>query len=57
MAGTYTLRYQVEAGLTGKAQAVTEEGGEVKGEFVVTISDKPPKARVGDNGQVITESP
>jgi hypothetical protein len=57
MAGTYTLRYQVEAGLTGKALAVTDDGGEVKGEFVVTISDKPPKARVGDNGQVITEQP
>ncbi len=57
MPGTYTLRYQVEAGLTGKALAVTSDGGEVKGEFVVTITDKAPKARVGDNGQVITEKP
>lgn len=55
--GTYAVRYQVEAGLTGKARAVTSDGGEVKGEFLVTITDKAPKARVGDNGQVITEAP
>jgi hypothetical protein len=53
--GTYTLRYQVEAGLNGKALAVTADGGEVKGEFVVTISDKPPKATVNDAGKVVTE--
>jgi hypothetical protein len=53
--GTYTLRYQVEAGLTGKARAVTADGGEVKGEFIVTIDDKPPKATVDDAGKVVTE--
>ena len=51
--GTYTLHYVVAAGLDGKARAVTESGGEVKGEFVVTISDKPPKTRVNDAGQVV----
>ncbi len=53
--GTYTLRYRVEAGLDGNAQAVTADGGEVKGEFVVTITDKPPKATVDGNGNVVTE--
>lgn len=54
-AGTYTLHYQVEAGLDGAAKAVTADGGEVKGEFVVTISDKAPKATVNDKGQVVTQ--
>ncbi|MCB0875131.1 MAG: hypothetical protein R2718_00890 [Solirubrobacterales bacterium] len=53
-AGTYTLHYRVEAGLDGEAKAVTDDGGEVKGEFVVTISDKAPKATVNDEGQVVT---
>lgn len=51
--GTYTLHYVVAAGLDGRAKAVTESGGEVKGEFVVTISDKPPKTRVNDAGEVV----
>ncbi len=54
-AGTYTLHYQVEAGLDGEAKAVTADGGEVKGEFVVTISDKAPKATVNGKGQVVTK--
>lgn len=53
--GTYTLSYLVEAGLDGNARAVTAEGGEVKGEFVVTITDKPPTATVDDAGNVVTE--
>ena len=51
--GTYTLHYEVAAGLDGRAKAVTESGGDVKGEFVVTISDKPPKTRVNDAGKVV----
>jgi hypothetical protein len=55
-AGTYTVHYELAAGLTGKAKAVTKDGGPVEGEFVVTITDKPPQARVNDAGQVeITE--
>lgn len=53
--GTYTLDYIVAAGLDGNARAVTADGGEVKGEFVVTITDKPPQAYVDDAGNVITE--
>jgi hypothetical protein len=55
-AGTYTLNYEVAAGLDGNAKAVTASGGDVKGEFVVTITDKPPKARVNGRGQVVTKN-
>ena len=52
-AGTYTVHYEIAAGLTGKAKAVTEDGSSpVEGDFVVTITDKPPRARVNDAGQV-----
>ncbi len=54
MAGTYTLHYQVSGSLDGRAKAVTPEGGGVKGEFVVTISDKPPKQTVNDQGKVVS---
>jgi len=53
--GTYTLHYLVAAGLDGRAKAVTADGGEVKGEFVVTITDKPPQAGVDDAGNVVTQ--
>jgi hypothetical protein len=51
-AGTYTVHYELAAGLNGKAKAVTDDGSPVKGEFVVTITDKPPQARVNGSGQV-----
>ena len=50
--GTYTVHYQVYAGLEGKAKAVTADGSPVKGEFVVTISSKPPQTCVSDSGQI-----
>lgn len=53
--GSYTLNYIVAAGLDGNAKAVTPSGDEVKGQFVVRITDKPPQARVDDNGNVVTE--
>lgn len=55
-AGTYTLRYEVAAGLDGNARAVTANGGVVKGGFVVKITDKPPRARVTDRGRVVNEN-
>ena len=55
MAGTWTVHYELAAGLTGKAKAVSSDGGPVEGEFVVTISDKPPKASVAANGDVVIE--
>jgi hypothetical protein len=55
MGGTYTVSYEIAAGLHGKARAVTADGSDVTGEFVVTISTKPPQARVNDAGKVIIE--
>jgi hypothetical protein len=51
-AGTYTVNYEISAGLYGNAKAVTSDGTQPKGKFVVTITDKPPKARVSNSGQV-----
>lgn len=55
--GTYTLTYVVAAGLDGKAEAVTSDGGEVRGEFVVTIDDEPPPTRVNEAGKVVPIKP
>jgi len=53
-AGTYTVHYEVAAGLEGKAKAVTADGSPVKGEFVVTITSKSPQTCVNGSGQVTT---
>ena len=52
--GTYTVHYEVAGGIDGLAKAVTSDGGEVEGEFVATISTKPPQTRVTDSGKVVT---
>jgi hypothetical protein len=52
--GTYPVRYQVAAGLYGKAKAVTGGGGPVTGRFDVTIAGKPPQTCVKGGGQVTT---
>ena len=52
-AGTYTLDYQVDAGLNGKAKAETADGSPPTGSFVVQISSTPPQTRVNDAGQVV----
>jgi len=57
LAGTYTVHYEIAAGLHGKAKAVTDGGDPVEGEFVVTITDKPPRARVNDAGDVEIQNP
>jgi hypothetical protein len=54
-AGTYTLTYIVEAGLDGKARAVTSSGEQVEGAFIVEITDEPAKARVNNKGKVVTQ--
>lgn len=51
--GIYTLDYQVDAGLTGKAKAVTADGRPPTGSFVVKISSEPPQTRVNDKGEVV----
>jgi hypothetical protein len=55
VAGHYTVHYELAAGLTGKAEAVTPDGGSVDGEFVVTIDDTPPEASVAANGEVVNK--
>jgi len=52
--GTYTVNYEVAAGLDGKAKAVTDSGEQVEGEFVATISTKPPAAAVDEQGNVVS---
>jgi hypothetical protein len=56
MTGTYTVHYEVAAGLQGNAKAVTPGGAPVKGEFVVTITSKPPKTCVTGSGKVVQGS-
>jgi hypothetical protein len=51
--GLYTLDYQVDAGLNGKAKAVTANGSPPTGSFVVKISSAPPSTGVNDQGQVV----
>jgi hypothetical protein len=53
--GTYTVHYEVSASITGKAKAVTPDGGPVRGEFVATISGKPPQSCVTGGGKVTTD--
>jgi hypothetical protein len=55
-ARTTTVHYEIAAGLHGKAKAVTADGSPVEGEFVVTITDKPPKTCVNDAGKVVEGS-
>jgi hypothetical protein len=52
--GVHSVRYEVAAGLDGKAKAVLAGGSQrPSGQFTIDISGKPANARVGDNGQVI----
>jgi hypothetical protein len=52
-AGDYTVDYRVDAGLTGKAKAITSDDSPPTGEFAVRISSIPPQTRVNDQGQVV----
>jgi hypothetical protein len=52
-AGDFTVHYRVDAGLTGKAKAVTANDSPPTGEFAVRISSTPPQTRVNDQGQVV----
>jgi hypothetical protein len=45
-AGQYDVRYEVAAGLDGKAKARTQDGGRPAGSFNVKVSGKPADARV-----------
>jgi hypothetical protein len=51
--GNHTVRYRVSAGLDGKAKAQLTGGRIPEGSFVVNVTQKPPVARVDDNGNVV----
>lgn len=53
--GTFTVNYEISAGLTGQAKATTVDGSPVEGSFVVTISTKPPKTTVDEDGKVVIQ--
>lgn len=52
-AGTYEVKYEVAAGLDGKAKAIGSGGGPVAGTFRVKISNTPRKSYVNNNGQIV----
>jgi hypothetical protein len=54
IAGSYTVHYEVAAGLGGKAKAVTADGGPVRGEFEATITTKTPRTTCVKGRQVTT---
>jgi len=56
VAGNYSLKYHVAAGLTGKARAILASGGQPAGEFKGTVSGKAPQAKVADDGHTIVTS-
>jgi hypothetical protein len=56
VAGRYTLRYAVAAGLNGKARAVLAGGGSPSGAFSGNVSAKAPQAHVGEDGKTVVTS-
>jgi hypothetical protein len=57
-AGPYRLCWRVNAGLYGKAKAVPSGNSELatRGEFKGEVSNKPPKAKIADDGKTVIES-
>jgi hypothetical protein len=56
VAGKYSLKYAVAAGLNGKAKAVLAGGGEPRGVFNGTVSSRAPQAKVADDGKTVVTS-
>lgn len=52
----YNIRYEVSAGLDGKAKAVLANGEQPRGRFTGEVSDKPPQAKVARSGEDIISS-
>jgi hypothetical protein len=52
-AGKYTLGYEVEAGLTGKARAKTSSGARPGGTFVTDITTELPETEVNGAGEIV----
>src|SRR3954452_9307098 len=57
-AGPYRLCWRVNAGLYGKAKAVTSSGSELptSGEFKGVVSNKAPTAKIGADGKTVIDS-
>ena len=56
--GVHSIRYEVAAGLDGKAKAVLSGGSRrPQGAFTIDISGAPADARVDDKGNVVTSEP
>jgi hypothetical protein len=53
--GAFDIRYEIAAGLNGKAKAVDANGGKPSGTFSVKIHNAPQQAYVNDQGQVVTQ--
>lgn len=53
VAGTFTVHYEVAAGLDGNARAVTDTGEPIEGEFVATVTDNPKATKVDEQGNVV----
>jgi hypothetical protein len=51
--GVHSVRYEIAAGLNGKAKAVYAGGQPLNGTFVVNISTKPRQSYVNDAGQIV----
>jgi hypothetical protein len=56
IAGKYSLKYAVSAGLDGKARAVLAGGGRPSGEFTGVVSNAAPDAKVADDGKTVVTS-
>jgi hypothetical protein len=55
--GTHTVKWQVAAGLNGKAKATLAGNRAPAGSFTVDVSDKPAQAKVDpDTGKVVREA-
>jgi hypothetical protein len=52
--GLFRVRYEIAAGLNGKAMAVLADGSKPAGTFTVRIVRAPPRLYVNDQGQVVT---
>ncbi|HSC20757.1 MAG TPA: hypothetical protein VLC07_03425 [Solirubrobacterales bacterium] len=51
--GKYTLLYNVDAGLSGKAKATTDNGVRPGGSFATEISERLPETEVTNNGEIV----
>jgi hypothetical protein len=52
-AGKYTLLYSIDAGLSGRARAKTENGVVPGGSFVAEITPALPETEVTDSGEIV----